>query len=314
MQSDGLYHNPFATMLSGGVGGARMARGLANVLPPGDLTAIVNVGDDERVYGLHVSADVDTVIYTLAGIEGQHGWGIAGDAFTVVAQLETLDVDTTFRLGDRDLANCLYRTTALTAGTPLSSITATLAKHLGVSSAVLPATDAPLRTRLLIEGRWVPFQEYFVYRGHRDPVTAIEFAGSADAQPAPGVLEAIATAELVVVAPSNPPLSIWPILAVDGVRAALAARDRVVAISPLFGGKPVKGPADRVMAGLGLAAGNAGVLEAYAGVVTDLVVDAGDAADVDLASADVAIHTADTRIARSDQGTRFAQWLVERFT
>ncbi len=299
-------------LLSGGVGGARLARGLARVVPADLLTVVVNVGDDDEVYGVHVAADVDTVVYTLAGREGPHGWGVAGDTFTVMGHLSDLGVDTSFRLGDRDLATCLHRTAALRAGQPLSSVTAGIALELGVLPTVLPATDDRLRTKLRVAGgEWLSFQDYFVRRGHADEVIGIEFEGAAEAKPAPGVADAIAAADLVVIAPSNPPLSIWPILAVGALREAVATAGRVVAVSPLFGGKAVKGPAAEVMATLGLPQGNAGVAAAYEGLITDLVVDTGDAADISLAGEHLAVHAADTRIADPDAAARFGAWLLE---
>lgn len=295
------------TILSGGVGGARAARGFAAILDPPDLTVVVNVGDDDRIHGVHVSADLDTVVYTLAGREGPHGWGLAGDSFDVMGRLASLGVDTTFRIGDADLATCLARTAALDAGEPLSRITARMAAAFEVRHTVLPVTDQVVRTRLRTPGgRWLAFQEYFVMRGQRDEVAQVRFEGAEEAAPARGVLEAISGADLVVIAPSNPPLSIWPILAVPGVRAAVAGADRVVAVSPLFGGRALKGPADRVMASLGLPAGNSGVLAAYEDLLTDLVVDRADATDVDALSGAVAVHPADTRIAERDAAARLA--------
>lgn len=300
-------------LLSGGVGGARLARGLAAVLDPADLTVVVNIGDDAEFYGLHVSPDLDTVAYTLVGREGPRGWGRADDSFAVMDHLESLGVDTRFRVGDADLAANLLRTSALRSGEPLSAVTARLAAALGVPCRLLPATDDPLRTRLrLPSGEWLPFQEYFVLRGHRDEVAEVDYQGAADARPAPGVLAALGEAATVVIAPSNPPLSIWPILAIPGIREALATTPRVVAVSPLFGGKALKGPADRVMAALGLPAGNAGVLAAYEGLLTDLVVDAGDRKDLDaLGGGPVRLHAADTLIAEAPAATRFARELLE---
>ena len=297
------------TLLSGGVGGARMARGLAAVLPPDELTVVVNVGDDEVVYGVHVSADVDTVVYTLAGVEGPEGWGLADDTFEVMWAMEQIGVDTSFRLGDRDLAVCLSRTQALGAGEPLSEITARIADTLGVEHRVIPASDDPIRTRLeTADGEWLDFQEYFVIRRHQDEIASIRYHGAEEAEPAPGVVEAITDAELVVVAPSNPPLSIWPILAVPGLREAVAAAERVIAVSPLFGGKALKGPADRVMASLGLPPGNRGVAEAYDGLITDLVIDQSDAAD---RIEGVTVHAMDTRIADPDAAAAFAARVLE---
>jgi LPPG:FO 2-phospho-L-lactate transferase len=289
-----------------------MARGLAAVLSGPDLTVVVNVGDDDRMYGLHVSADLDTVLYTLAGMEGRHGWGIDGDSHRVMAALQAIGVDTTFRVGDRDLAHCLWRTGRLDAGERLSVCTAELAASLGVMTRVLPASDDPVRTRVRISTEeWLAFQEYFVLRGHGDEVSAVEYSGADEAAPSPGVLEAIAEASIVIIAPSNPPLSIWPILAVPGIRSALAARDRVVAVSPLFSGKALKGPADRVMASLGLPPGNAGVAAAYEGLITDLVVDIGDEGDVTALEGDIRVHAVDTRIGDAAAGRRFASWLLE---
>lgn len=297
-------------LLSGGVGGARMARGLAAC--GGPLTVVVNVGDDEEVYGVHVSPDLDTVAYTLSGRGGPEGWGVAGDTFTVLGHLERLGADTSFRLGDADLALNLLRTEALRSGERLSAVTARLAAALGVGPAILPATDDRLRTRVrTADGTWLPFQEYFVLRKHRDHVVEVRYDGAIAAAPAPGVVEAIDDADLVVVAPSNPPLSIWPILAVPGIREAVARRP-AVAVSPLFAGKALKGPADRVMAGLGLPPGNAGVPAAYPGLLDVLVVDRGDAADVEaLASPRLRVLAADTRIAEPEAAARFAAWLLD---
>jgi len=294
--------------LSGGVGGARMARALQRVMDPADLSVVVNVGDDEYVYGTRVCADLDTVVYTLAGIEGPEGWGVADDTFNVMKALAGLDVDTSFRLGDRDLALCLRRTAGLRSGVPLSKITADITQSLGVTTKVLPASDDEVRTRLRTgDGSWLDFQDYFVVRGHRDPVDAVRYDGAASARPAPGVLEAIAAADLVIVAPSNPPLSIWPILAIAEIRAAISDHPRTVAISPLFGGRALKGPADRVMAGLGLPAGNAGVIAAYEGLITNLVIDQGDVADLaELAGGTVAIQAMNTRLTGTDQGAAVA--------
>ena len=300
------------TLLAGGVGGARLARGLAAVVADEDLTIVVNVGDDDRIYGAHVSADLDTVVYTLAGLEGPQGWGIAGDTFEVIEALGTFGIDTSFHLGDRDLALCLYRTEMLDGGVPLSTVTRGICAALGVGTTILPATDAPLRTRLhTADAGWLAFQDYFVRRHHRDEVIELEYRGSGEALPAPGVIEAITTAEVVYIAPSNPPLSIHPILAVESIRQALAAAPRVVAVSPLFAGKALKGPADRVLASLGFPAGNAGILAAYEGLITDLVVDESDATDADTLAGAVRIHSTDTRFAQAEAAVRFARWLID---
>jgi LPPG:FO 2-phospho-L-lactate transferase len=294
------------TLLSGGVGGARAARGFAALLAPDELTVVVNVGDDDWMHGVHVSADIDSVVYTLAGVEGPQGWGRAGDTFAVMKALDRLGVDTTFRIGDLDLATCLVRTAALSSGESLSSVTTRIAASLGVDHRVLPATDDRLRTRVrLPDGEWLPFQDYFVIRRHEDEVSAVDYDGAESAKPAPGVVEAVSDADLVVIAPSNPPLSIWPILAVTEIRDAVAAASRVVAVSPLFGGKALKGPADRVMSSLGLPPGTAGVLQAYRGLLDDLIVDLEDIKDAG-GAAGVRIHALDTRIAEPGAAARFA--------
>lgn len=264
--------------LSGGVGGARLARGLAT-LPEVDLTVVVNVGDDASNHGLHISPDIDTVVYTLAGVEGPHGWGRAGDTFHLNEELARFGVDNTFQLGDRDLALKLFRTNRISDGEPLSSITTTIARSFGLESSVLPVTDDRVRTMVRTEAGWLSFQEYFVARRHQDEVLELRFEGAETARPAPGVIEAIETADLVVIGPSNPPLSIWPMLAVSEVRSAVERRLAATAVSPLIGGKTVKGPADRVMASLGLAPGNAGVAEAYEGLIDRLVIHTSDGDD-----------------------------------
>jgi LPPG:FO 2-phospho-L-lactate transferase len=305
-------HNLSVTLLSGGVGGARMARGLGAVLAPESLTVVVNVGDDDDIHGVRVCADLDTVTFTMAGVEGPHGWGIDGDTFTVMDHLERLGADVTFRLGDRDLATCMRRTTMLGWGVPLSTVTAAMTSRLGVAHRILPATDGALRTRITTRsGESLSFQEYFVVRRHRDAVADVTFVGAADAKPAPGVVEAIEGADVLVIAPSNPVLSIWPTLAVPGVRECVAAHPLTVAVSPLFGGHPVKGPADRLLAAMALPAGNAGVVAAYEGLIQELVVDIGDAADAALSTPALRVRAVDTRIGSPEAGARLAGWLLD---
>lgn len=264
--------------LSGGVGGARLARGLA-ALAEVELTVVVNVGDDASNHGLHVSPDLDTVTYTLAGIEGPHGWGRAGDTFDLNDELARFGVDNTFQLGDRDLALKLFRTNEMAMGSPLSAVTEQVRAAFDIDARLLPITDDRLRTMVRIDEGWVTFQEYFVHRQAQDDVLELRFNGSDRAKPGPGVLEAITGADLVMIAPSNPPLSIWPILAVSEVRGAIEAHPSVTAVSPLIGGETVKGPADRVMAALGLPDGNKGVAQAYQGLIDRLVIDTVDEQD-----------------------------------
>lgn len=301
------YRKASVVVLSGGVGGARMARGF-DVIPV-DATVVVNVGDDARIHGVHVSADLDTVVYTLAGIEGEHGWGRRADSFHVMEELTVLGADTTFRIGDLDLATCLKRSIAMGEGVPLSTITRDLAKAFGVRSMVLPVTDDRVRTRVKTAEGWLDFQEYFVIRSHRDAVQALDYVGAATAEAAPGVLDAIDRADLVVIAPSNPPLSIWPMLAIPPIRTAVENHPKVVAVSPLFGGMALKGPAADVMTALGLPAGNAGVVEAYREVIHGLVVDSGDAADADELGLPVLV--ADTRVTAPGDAARLAREIVE---
>ncbi|MCP4965284.1 MAG: 2-phospho-L-lactate transferase [bacterium] len=312
LESRPIYRDIDVVVLCGGVGGARMARALSGVVAPERLTVVVNVGDDDYMYGAYVAADLDTVTYTLAGIEGPHGWGIADDTFSVMDAMAATGIDTSFRLGDRDLANCLIRTEALRNGVQLADVTAQIASELGATATVMPASNDKIRTRVQIDdGTWLSFQDYFVTRGHRDEAVALDYAGIADAEPAPGLLARISQADLVVIAPSNPPLSIWPILRITGVEEAIAAAGNVVAISPLFGGKALKGPADRVVTSLGMAAGTAGILESYSGLLDTLIVDRVDAADTELSSAETQVVAADTRISDKVQGLQFGEWLVD---
>lgn len=268
--------------LAGGVGAARFLRGLVRVVPPHDVTAIVNVADDEEFHGLHVSPDLDSVTYTLAGeSDDVQGWGRAGETFTVLEALGRFDVDTWFRLGDRDLATHLFRTERLRAGIPLSVVTAQIAAAFGVQTRLLPVTDDRVSTRIEVEGPDGPvelaMQEWFVRERAQPPVRAVRFDGAATARPAPGVLEALRTAEAVVVCPSNPVISIAPILATPGVRDALRARrERVVGVSPIVGGAPVKGPADKLMGPLGIDVSCVGVAALYADFCGTFVIDATD--------------------------------------
>lgn len=296
--------------LSGGVGGARMARGLA-ALDDLDLTVVVNVGDDTSTHGLAISPDLDTVVYTLARLEGPQGWGRAGDTFALNDELARFGLDNTFRLGDRDLALKIYRTQALARGATLSAVTGAVARSFGIDARIVPATDDPLRTKVRIADGWVTFQEYFVARRHRDEVLELKFDGADSARAAPGVVEAIATAEHVIIAPSNPPLSIWPILAIGEIRDAVEAHPAVTAVSPLIGGKTIKGPADKVMAALGLPSGNPGVADAYAGLIDRLVIDSSDGDDVDSIEG-IEVIVTDTLIKDPAQGAKLAAQLVGR--
>jgi LPPG:FO 2-phospho-L-lactate transferase len=276
------------TALAGGVGAARLLRGLVRVVAPTDITAVVNTGDDTELHGLHISPDLDTVTYTLAGLnDDKRGWGLAGETWGVMESLEQLGGETWFSLGDRDLATHLYRTQRLSEGATLSQVTSEITRSLGVSIRLVPMSDDPVRTRLtLIDGPEVSFQEYFVRRRHSVAVESVRFAGAEVAAPAPGVLTAIAEADTVVVCPSNPIVSIGPLLAVPGLADVLATRRRdVVAVSPIIAGAALKGPADRLLAELGHEPTVVGVARVYADVVGTLVVDEADVASADAVEA-----------------------------
>ena len=269
------------TALAGGVGAARLLRGMVEIMAPADITAVVNVGDDTDLHGLHISPDLDTVLYTLAGaINPETGWGLAGETWRVMESLERLGGVTWFSLGDQDLATHCYRTQRLAEGATLSTVTAELADRFGVGVRLLPVTDDPLRTRLLLAGGdEVAFQEYFVKLRHGVAVREVRFAGAGNARPGPGVLEAIAAADTVVVCPSNPVVSIDPVVAVPGVAGALAARrEQVVAVSPIVAGTALKGPADRLLVEMGFESSVVGVARWYAPWVSTLVIDEADAA------------------------------------
>jgi LPPG:FO 2-phospho-L-lactate transferase len=273
-------------VLTGGVGGARFLRGIVDVVDPAAVTAIVNVGDDLEVLGLSVSPDLDSVLYALAGIaDEERGWGRADETWNALATVESLGGEAWFRLGDRDLGLHVARTQALREGAPLSAVTARLAAALGVETTILPATDEQLRTWLDTTNGSFPFQQWFVARAHRDPVDRVRFEGATEARPAPGVLEALHEADLILVAPSNPFVSIGPILAVERIRSALERR-RVpcVAVSPLIGGLAVKGPAAGMLQRLQGGTSAAHVAQCYPGLIDVLVLDQEDAADVDAVS------------------------------
>jgi LPPG:FO 2-phospho-L-lactate transferase len=298
------------TLLSGGVGGGRLARGLAQV-PDVDLTVIVNVGDDERVYGLAVSPDIDTVIYTMAGREGPHGWGLRDDRFQVMEALDAMPIETTFRIGDRDVATNLFRTDRIEAGWSLTWVTTALASAFGVKATILPATDDPLRTQVKIQGGlWVSFQDYFVVRNHADDVEDVRFEGAGYSRPAPGVIEAIDSCDALLIGPSNPVLSIWPILAVPAIGEAVAAKSRLMAVSPLIGGVALKGPAHRVLTTLGYGASTAGLVASYGGLLTDVVVDATDANDR-AGTGKPRMHVTDTRMPDLTASVRLAHTIVD---
>jgi LPPG:FO 2-phospho-L-lactate transferase len=296
-------------LLSGGVGGAKLAAGLHDVLAPGELTVVGNVGDDLEVLGLHVSPDLDSVLYGLAGLnDTERGWGRAGETWQAFESARAWGGEGWFMLGDLDLGLHLVRSQALRGGEPLSAVTAGLTRAAGVATRLLPATDDRLRTFLVTPQGTFAFQEWFVARRHEDEVDALVYEGADTSRPAPGVLEAIAAADAIVIAPSNPFVSIHPILAVPGIRAAIEARRvRSVAVSPLIGGLAVRGPLDRMLRRLGGGTSPAHVTKCYKGVLDALVIDRADAP----AEADVALVVTDTLIADREAARRLAQTTLE---
>jgi LPPG:FO 2-phospho-L-lactate transferase len=289
-------------VLAGGVGGGRFARAVVETVPPEDVTVVGNVGDDLEVLGLHVSPDLDSVLYALAGLnDEERGWGRAAETWNALDTVGALGGETWFRLGDRDIGLHLVRTQALRAGRPLSEVTAELTRALGVETAILPATDDLLRTWIDTPAGTFSLEEWFVARGHRDEVDGVRFEGAETARPAPGVLAAIDAAELLLLAPSNPFVSIGPILAVAEIRAALERR-RVpaVAVSPLIGGRAVKGPADAMLSRLAGGTSPAHVAGCYRDLIDTLVVDEADADAV----ADLGVRPVVTRTLMRDEDAR----------
>ena len=298
-----------AALLSGGVGGARFARGLVAALDPGDVTIVGNVGDDVEILGLHVSPDLDSILYTLAGLsDEERGWGRAGETWNALAAAGRWGGEEWFRLGDLDLGLHLVRTQALRGGSPLSEVTADLVRRAGLAVRILPATDDRLRTHVVTPAGTFSFQHWFVARGHRDEVDAVELEGADAARPAPGVLEALESADAILVAPSNPFVSVGPILAVPGIRAALESRRiRCVAVSPLIGGAAVKGPADRMLARMAGGTTPAHVARCYEGLVDALVIDSADAP----ADAPVELVVTTTLMDDLDASRRLAEVALE---
>jgi len=303
------------TALAGGVGAARFLRGLVRVIDPGRLCVIVNTGDDEEFFGLHVSPDLDTVTYTLAGAVDQgKGWGLPNETFRCLEALGRYYADTWFGLGDADLATHLFRTQQLRQGKLLSQVTAAIARAWGVQAVLLPMSNDPVRTVVHTEAGALPFQEYFVKRRGEGQVTEVELRGIATAAPAPGVCEAIRTAQLVILPPSNPIVSIGPILALPGVREALRETAApVVAISPLVAGKPVKGPADRLLSGLGIEVSVTGVASLYQDFLDTFVIDTQDASQrARLEQLRLTVIVTNTIMTDMEKSVALARTIVER--
>jgi LPPG:FO 2-phospho-L-lactate transferase len=300
-------------VLSGGVGAARLLRALRRVTPSERTTAVVNVGDDLELHGLVICPDLDTVTYTLAGLNNETlGWGLNGESWRVMSELEALGGESWFRLGDRDLATHLYRTQRLHEGATKALVTQELTHHFGVTERLLPVTNDSLRTRFITDEGELSFQEYFVAHHHDVVVRDVVFAGAPDCRPTPGVLDAIASAERVVIAPSNPLISIEPILRVPGVRDAIAQRrDDVVAVSPIIAGAALKGPADRLLRELGHEATALGVANYYRDLVGTFVIDeADDALAPAIRSLDMDVRVTTTVMADVRHATQLAKEVI----
>jgi LPPG:FO 2-phospho-L-lactate transferase len=285
------------TVLSGGTGGAKFVDGLRQVIPPEELTIIVNTGDDLIWWGLYVSPDLDSITYVLAGLlSRERGWGVTGDTFQCLQAMDQLGQPIWFHAGDRDLAVHLVRNQLLAQGKTLSEVTAEIAGKLGVTARILPMSNSRVETRVMTPIGELSFEEYFVQRWYQDPVESVRFAGAAEAEPAPGVLEAIREASLILLAPSNPVTSIGPILAVPGIRNALReTSSKIAAVSPIVGGAAVSGPAGILMASQGLSVSIAGLAQAYSDFLDVLVADNRDAvAAQELRNSGLRVHCTNT--------------------
>ncbi len=301
--------------LAGGVGAARFLRGLVRAVPAERITAVVNTGDDRRFYGVHVAPDLDIVTYTLAGrVDRVRGFGLEGDSTALIDALEALGHQTWFRLGDRDFATCLHRTLRLRGGVGLAGVTDEIRRVFGVAVRILPMSEDPCPTVVELRGgRRVHFEEYLVRDGAPSDVDGVDLSAAGAARPGPGVLEALRGAALILVCPSNPVVSIGPILAVPGVRQAIAESPApVVAISPIVGGAPIKGPADRLLRALGVEVSARGVAGFYAEWIDGFVLDERDAAqERDVAALGLRTRVCDTIMRDSAAARRLAEVALE---
>jgi len=291
------------TVLTGGTGGAKFVDGLRQVVPPEQLTIIVNTGDDLLWWGLYVSPDIDSITYVLSGmLSRERGWGVKGDTFFCLQHMGQLGQPIWFHAGDRDLAVHILRSKLLAEGKTLSEVTSEICDKLGVTAKILPMSNSRVETRVGTPLGELSFEEYFVQRWYQDPVESVRFAGAADAEPAPGVLEAIANADMVLVAPSNPVTSIGPILAVPGIREALhKSKGKIAAVSPIVAGEAVAGPAGILMASQGLPVSVAGIAQAYHDFLDMLVIDVRDAqAGDELTKTGLRVHVTKTMMRTSE--------------
>jgi LPPG:FO 2-phospho-L-lactate transferase len=301
--------------LCGGVGAARFLSGLVRVVNPEDVVAVVNTGDDREFYGVHVSPDLDIVTYTLAGlVDRAQGYGLEGDGYALMTRLEELGHEVWFRLGDRDFAHCLHRTLRMREGAGLASVAAELATAHGVAPRLLPMSEDPCPTLVeLDDGKKLHFEEYMIREGAPDRVAAVDLSAAAAAKPGPGVLEAIAAARAIVFCPSNPVVSIGPILAIPGVREALRESEaKTVAISPIVGGAPIKGPASQLLRGIGVEVSAAGVAHHYRELIDAYVLDERDADQLDaVRGLGLAAAATDSIMVDPDAAARLARVALE---
>ena len=297
-------------VLTGGTGGAKFVDGLRRVLPPEELTIVVNTGDDHVWWGLYVSPDIDSIVYVLSDLlSSERGWGVRGDTFHCLRAMKELGADAWFSVGDRDLATHLLRTQLLSQGQTLSAATAYIAKKLGLRSRILPMSDMRVETRIDTPSGNLSFEEYFVKRWYQDPVNSVRFAGASEAEPAPKVLDSITSAQAVLIAPSNPVTSIGPILAVPGIREALqTTQARVAAVSPIIGNAAVSGPAANLMAAQGLPVSIAGIARAYEDFLDILIADDSDnAAAQSLTSDHLQVHCTNILMRNVEDKARIAR-------
>ena len=303
------------TALAGGVGAARFLRGLVRVINPANLCVIVNTGDDEEFFGLSVSPDIDTITYTLAdAVDHSKGWGLPDESFRCLESLKRYYPDTWFGLGDTDLATHLFRTQQLRQGKTLTEVTAAIAESWGVKATVLPMSNDPVRTVVHTQAGALPFQEYFVKGRGEGNVKKVELRGIENALAAPGVCDAIRSAQLVILPPSNPIVSIGPIMGLPGVRESLQETPApIIGISPLVEGKPIKGPADHMLSGLGIEASAAGVAGMYTDFLDSFVIDTQDAGQqARLEAQGLTVQVTDTIMTDMDKSVTLAQTVVEQ--
>jgi LPPG:FO 2-phospho-L-lactate transferase len=302
------------TALAGGVGAARFLTGLTKLVKEGDLSVIVNTGDDMEMFGLHISPDIDIVTYTLAGVvDDEKGWGFKNDTFECLEMLKKMGLEAWFSIGDKDFATHIFRTDLLSKGFTLSEVTEEICQRMGLKVKIVPMTDDKFETWIKVEGGSVHFEEYFVKRQAKDKVLGVEFVGAANAKPAPKAIDSILNAELIVICPSNPIVSIGTILSVDGVRDALRKTSaKIVGVSPIVAGAPVKGPADKLMRGLGFEVSAFSVAKLYEDFLDTFVIDVKDADEKRrIEQLRINVKVTDTVMKRLEDKVRLAKAVLE---